>query len=66
MRTKVLETMYDSVDLKKPKRTQRVKKVGEGNKLIDLSEQKEVSQFVDHMAKTLKEFEKMEDRKSVV
>ena len=60
MRTKLKEPSVDIPDQKKPKKAPKVKKLTELNKLANTTQHKELSEFVDQMANTLREFEKMD------
>lgn len=60
MRTKLKEPSVDIVEAKVPKRAQKPKKLTELGKIAQTSQKKELSEFVDQMANTLKEFEKMD------
>lgn len=60
MRSKARESIGDKKDEKVPKRTQKPKKLTELGKLASTTQQRGLSEFVDQMANTFKEFEKMD------
>ncbi len=60
MRSKARESIGDIKDEKVPKRTQKPKKLTELGKLASTTQQRGLSEFVDQMANTFKEFEKMD------
>lgn len=60
MRTKLKEPSIEILEAKVPKRAPKPKKLTELGKIAHTSHKKELSEFVDQMANTLKEFERMD------
>lgn len=60
LRTKANESFGDVKEEKVPRKAAKAKKETELGKLASSTQQKELSEFVDQMANTIKEFEKMD------